>query len=729
MSWPRLADLGRLPIPGTDGPAHVRFTPDGSALTYLQAAEAGSLVQSLWLHDLASDERTLLASPLDQQTDDAQLTHRERLDRERRRATALGVTDYAWLSSGPQPVLLVPLGGMAFVGDGATDLRPVAGVSGADAMVGSPDGRHVAFVRDGDLWLAATDDGPARRLTEEADDGVFNGLAEYAAAEELDRFDGVWWSSDSRQIAFAHVDERAVPRFPIAHLGDAAPIHEEHRYPFAGGPNAAVSLRIANVAGGPNLHVPLPLAEGDYLARVVAHPGGGWLAAVLPRAQQSLAWFRVAPDAGVRHAWTESADPWITLDGDTRVLPDGRVLRTTERTGYRHLELRSADGADATQLTAGEWSVTSVAHVDAAGGRVYFHGHADGATEQHLYQVGLTEPAPVTRPERLTPEAGWHAAVFSDDGSRWVDAWSDLDHSTTIVLHETAGVGDGRIIVRPSREAAEMGLEAPELLELEAADATTRLHAALYRPAPGHDDPPPCVVWVYAGPHQQYVKREWTTTVHPLRQYLARAGVAVLVVDGRGSKDRGLAFEAPIHGALGNAEVADQAAALRQLIERGEIDAGRIAITGGSYGGFMTLRAMALEPELFRVGVAVAPVTSWDGYDTAYTERYLGTPEGNPEAYRTSSALEVAHRITGRLLVIHGAIDENVHLRHSLRLVAVMQDLGRDVELVILPADRHKTRTAGGLSTRDRRTVRHLLEGLEVPLPAELTPDQAASGS
>ncbi len=718
MSWPRLADLGRLPIPGTDGPASIRFTPDGSAITYLQA-DAGSLVQSLWRQDLATGGRTVLVAPAPDQGAGTELTHREQLDRERRRATALGVAEYAWLTAGPVPMLLVPMrgGAVALVGDAGP--RQVSGVQAAEAVIGSPDGRLVAFVRDGDIWLTPIDGGEPRRLTADAGDGVFNGQAEYAAAEELDRFTGLWWSCDSRHIAFAHVDETSVPRFPIAHLGDAAPFHEEHRYPFAGGPNASVSLRILEVASGRSHDVALPMQPDDYLARVVPHPVDGWLTAVLPRAQRSLHWLRVAPDGTARHLWTEAAEPWINLDHDTRILPDGRILRSTERTGFRHLELRGSDGQPLGRLTGGDWSVTSVAHVDATGGRVYFQGHADGATEQHLYEVPLDTPAPVVSPRRLTSEPGWHAATFSDGGGQWLDAWSDLASSPRLILHDAAR-GSGRPIMGPSLTASGLGVSPPELVELRAADGETVLHAALYRPEARGKAPPACVVWVYAGPHQQYARREWTTTAHPLRQYLARAGVAVLVVDGRGSKDRGLAFEGPIRGRLGEVEVQDQAAAVRQLADRGEIDGARVAITGASYGGFMTLRAMAEEPELFKAGVAVAPVTAWDGYDTAYTERYLGLPDADPDAYAASSVLGRTERLQGRLLLIHGAVDENVHLRHSVRLVAELQDAGRDVELVILPADRHKTRTASGLTTRDRRMVRHLLEGLGVPLPDEL---------
>ena len=475
--------------------------------------------------------------------------------------------------------------------------------------------------------------------------------------------------------------------------------------------------------------VPLPMEPGDYLARVAAYPLGGWLVAVLARGQRSLAWLHVADDTTVRALWTETADPWINLDRDTRVLADGTVLRSTERTGFRHLELRDRDGTLGAQLTGGQWSVSSVAHVDTTGGEVFFHAHVHGVTEQHLYAVPLRPAAPVTRPERLTAEPGWHTATFSLDGARWIDTWSDLQTAPRLALHERRATDGGRSLVEPTLTAAALGVRPPELLQVTAADGTTPLQCAFYRPDGDDGRPPPCVVWVYAGPHQQYVKRAWETSVHPLRQYLARLGVAVMVVDGRGSAHRGLAFETPIRGQLGRVEVQDQATAVRQLAERGEIDAGRIGITGGSYGGFMTLCAMALEPGLFRVGVAVAPVTSWDGYDTAYTERYLGTPASNPDAYVASSALATASGISGSLLLIHGAIDENVHLRHSIRLIAELQAAGRDVELVVLPADRHKVRTPSGLSTRDRRTVRHLLEGLGVPLPDELVSGQAATGS
>jgi dipeptidyl-peptidase-4 len=464
--------------------------------------------------------------------------------------------------------------------------------------------------------------------------------------------------------------------------------------------------------------VPLEIGDG-YLAMVVAEPSGGWLVALLPRDQRTLRWLRVTPSGQARELWTEAASPWINLDHDTRLLRDGRILRTTERSGFRHLELRAADGGAGPVLTAGEWMVTQVVHVDERRGEVLFIGTLDGAVERHLYAVSLHAAEPITRPARLSAEAGWHEVVVSHDGMRWVDTWSTAERSPEVVLRHRDG--DAVVVVHRASETAEsLGIRAPSLFRLVAGDGSTRLDAALYRPAQPAATPPPCVVWVYGGPHFQYVTRSWYVSQEGLRQYLAQCGVAVLVVDNRGAAGRGLAFEGAIAGHLGSVEVADQVAAVRQLADAGEIDAGHVAITGTSYGGFMTLMCLIQHPEVFGAGVAVAPVTDQAGYDTAYTERYLGDPNTDPAAYERSSPLPRAAELPESLLLIHGAIDENVHLRHSIRLTAALQAAGRQVELVILPADRHRPRTPDGLRTRDARTVAHLLTHLGVPLPDEL---------
>jgi dipeptidyl-peptidase 4 len=541
-------------------------------------------------------------------------------------------------------------------------------------------------------------------------------VAEFIGAEELDRFEGAWWSADSRSIAYARVDERPVPPIEIGVDGSAA--GERHHYPFPGGPNARVRLRVTPASRARSRDVDLGMGPDDYLARVVPHPGGGWLAAVLPRDQRSLRWYRVAASGSAVPLWVEHGDPWINLDDDTRVLADGRILRSSERSGHRHLVLRTPDGSTDRVLTAGDWVVTGVVGVSERRREVLFMATRDSVLERHLYAVSLDAEAPAEEPHRLTVEPGWHEVVASPDGERWIDTWSDLDRSTSVRLCSRDGVVD--VIYPAFTSAAAEGLTPPALLDLVAADGKTPLSAAVYRPRRRRGEPaPPAVVWVYGGPHAQSVKRSWEMTVQRLRQYLCQAGAAVVVVDNRGAAFRGVSFESGIAGHLGGIEVADQAAAVRQLAARGELDPTRVGIVGGSYGGFMTVMAMAREPELFKVGVAISPVAEWAGYDTAYTERYLRTPAADPEAYRRSSAITHANEVRGDLLLIHGTLDENVHLRHSLRLREALAAAGRPVELVELAGQRHRVR-GSAIGVREKRTLVHLLRGLGLPIPGEL---------
>jgi dipeptidyl-peptidase-4 len=703
-----------------DAPGSVVFAPDGQSLTYLWSADA-SLVRSLWRHDLATGERTLIAVPIPEITREETLSREDQLRRERTGTSELGVTAFAWATDASEPTLLVPMGGRLFVSwgvDGEHSVREIPGVEQASEAFLSPDGSFVSYSINGDLHVAPVRGGAPLRITDDAEPGVFNGLAEFVAAEELGRFEGAWWSADSRSLAFAHVDERGVPPFTITHVAGREPADEVHHYPFAGGPNAHVSLRVASVTGAGSPDVDLGMRPDDYLARVVAHPAGGWLAAVLPRDQRSLRWHQVGSDGSAEQLWVEEGDPWITLDADTRVLADGRILRSTERSGFRHLELRAADGGRERVLTTGEWVVTGVTAVSSSRREVLFTATRDGALERHLYAVPWDAPDPISEPKRLSTEPGWHALVASPDGERWIDTWSDLRSAPRVSL--ATRDGDTQVLHPSSTTAEEEHLEPPILVGLLAADGRTPLHAAVYRPSGRTTDGPvPAVVWVYGGPHSQYVKAVWEMTVHRLRQYLAHSGATVVVVDNRGTAFRGSSFEAPIDGRLGQVEIADQAAAVRQLAQRGELDIERVGIMGGSYGGFMAILGMALEPALFRVGVAISPVAEWSGYDTAYTERYLGTPRENPDAYLHSSALTHVERVRGDLLLIHGTADENVHLRHSTRLVEAFRAAGREVELVTLPEQRHRTRGTA-IRERDRLTARHLLRGLGLPVPEEL---------
>ncbi len=705
-----------------DAPGSAVFAPDDRSITYLYSRD-GSLVRSLWRHDLVTGERSLLADPLPETTREETLSRQEQVWRERTATSELGITEFSWAGTDAEATLLVPMAARLFVrrgADGEAGLREIPGVSEASGARLSPDGSSVSYTSGGDLYLAGIRGGTPKRLTDDAGPGIFNGLPEFVAAEELERMAGAWWSADSQAIAFAHVDERAVPPLTIRHEPGHDPVDEVHHYPFPGGPNAVVTLRVMAVGGGAWREVALGMQPDDYLARVIPRPAGGWLVAVLPRDQGSLHWHRVAVDGSAQPLWVESGDPWINLDDDTRVLPDGRILRSTERTGFRHLELRTPDGRLERVLTAGDWMVTDVVGVTPSRREVLFRATRDGVLERHLYAVSYDTAESSHDPERLTAEPGWHELVAGADGERWIDIWSDLRHAPRLSVVTRGGAS--QLLHESSTTAEAAGLDPPELIELKAADGATPLQVAVYRGASeeGSEAPPPAVVWVYGGPHRQYVQRSWEQMVQfPQRHYLAQAGATVIVVDNRGTAGRGLAFESAIHARLGWNEVADQAGAVRQLADRGLFDPGRVAIFGGSYGGHLTILAMAFEPNLFTAGVAIAPVTEWTSYDTNYTERYLGQPTANPDGYRESSALTHAGKVRGGLLLIHGSVDENVHLRHSLRIQEALRQAGHETELVQLPEQRHRVRSEA-IRERDRRTMAHLLGALGLPRPDEL---------
>jgi dipeptidyl-peptidase-4 len=720
-----LADVVRQPAPGLDAPVKPRLGADGRALTYLQGPP-GSIVRSLWLHDLEVGERWMLAAPADRtaSADGVAVSREEELRRERLRERGAGITDYQAADDG---TLLVPLNGQLLIGHADARrgaLRPLLGIDGVlDARL-SPDGRHVAYVCGGDVHLVSSRGDDARRLTQDAEPGVTNGLADYIAAEELDRHVGMWWSADGEQLAFVRVDERAVPTYLIQHLAEEQVRAEVHHYPFAGGPNARATLQLAGLDGTLIGPLELGMEPDDYLARVVAHPAGGWLVGVLPRAQRSLRWLRVERNGTTRELWVEHATPWLNLDHDTRVLADGRILRSTERTGFRHLELLTADGQPERQLTSGEWVVTEVVHVDETRGDVLFMATRDTVLERHLYTVALAGG----EPRRLTEAPGWHHVTFSADGSVWADTWSALDHAPALAVRFRDAARAPIRIHEPSATASSLELAVPELREVKAADGATSLHAAVYHPEGSRTSsatPPPAVVWIYGGPHSQKVANDWALTVELHRQVLRQLGFVVVVVDNRGTFFRGLAFEAPLWRQLGEVEIADQAAAVDQLAAAGVLDPRRVGITGGSYGGFLTLMAMLRRPDLFRVGVAAAPVTEWRLYDTAYTERYLDTPAANIEGYDASSLLPRAVDLAGEALVVHGLVDENVHFRHTARFLAALAEADRDVELLVFPEERHGERRPAARRQRQRKALAFLCRHLGQPIPPGALADGA----
>ncbi len=690
-----IADVASYPRPGMDAPGMVGFTPDSKAVTWLHAADGG-LVRSLWRIDIETGERSVIAGP----GADAPMSREEELLRERTRTRELGVASYAWATDAESPVLMIP-GPVVRVSVDGEPLRELDGTQGALTPTLSPDGTQLSFVRAGELHVIAVDgDSEATQLTSGAEDGLTHGLADYIAQEEFGQLRGHWWSQDGR-IAYLRVDERHIAPYPIVHQGGDEVDVETHRYPFSGDANADVSLWVVPASGGDAVAMPLPTEDG-YLVRVAWWPdgrGGQRLVAQwIDRDQKRLQLIRYDGEFPVTLI-DERQEPWVNVADDARGLDDGTFLWSSEATGFRHLSLHAFDGAVIRTLTGGEWMVDGVIGVDQDNGWVYFSSTRGSPIERHVERVSLEEGAI----ETLSPAGGVHGASQSRDGKWLAMLDSSLNDPPAISLVAADG-SNRQSMYQADVSASDLGLPAPELRAFSAPDGTT-LYGALYRPE--GEGPHPLLVAVYGGPHAQTVLDAWGLTVDLRAQYLAQQGFLVLKLDNRGMAGRGLEFEAHLHRRMGTIEVDDQAAAVEQLAAEGLADRDRIGIYGWSYGGYMTVMSMLRRPDLFKVGVSGAPVADWDGYDTGYTERYMGTPQNNAEGYREGSLLTHADKLRGQLLLIHGGVDENVHFRHTARLITALTAADRDYDLLMFPAERHMPRDQAGLEYQERRVARY----------------------
>ncbi len=698
-----IEQVAKFPRPGLVIPMRLGFTPDSSAVTYLQSADGG-LALSLWRYDIATGKRRVIAGPPPPRV----FSRDEELRRERMRLREVGVTDYAFAPKAAVETLVVPMGGGVRVSVSGGELRDVPGTRDAIDPRLSPDGTKLAFVRDGDLYVIDLSTDALQRLTFDATEGLTNGLAEFCAQEELDRSRGFWWDDAGTRIAFAQADERHVPLYPIVHQGKDAVEVEYHRYPFAGEANAQVRLGVVELADGAITWMDTGDDPDFYLARAGFAPGGKLSAQTLSRDQRDL---RLVTFDGreQRQLIHEHSEPWLNLDGDTRFLKSGEILWSSERTGARHLSLYSEGGDEIRLLTSGDWVVTGVIGIDEERRYVYFSSTIEGVSERHVCRVSL-DGGDV---ERMTTAPGWHSGVLSPDGV-WLIVTSQARRSApSVALVATDGSRTVTLCANEGATAEELGLAVPEIVSFLAEDGT-ELFGMLYAPAnlqPGQRYP--VVVSVYGGPHVQRVSDDWIATVDLRAQYLSQQGFGVLKVDNRGGFNRGLAFEAALNRNLGSVEVRDQVAGVRWLTaNRAWADTSRVGVYGWSYGGYMTLMCMAKAPEVFSVGVAGAPVTSWDGYDTAYTERYMGTPRNNPDGYREASVMTHVEGLAGKLLIVHGMIDENVHFRHTARLLVALASAGKEYELLVYPEERHMPRDQKGLEDQERKVFGYFAKHL-----------------
>jgi dipeptidyl-peptidase-4 len=663
-----------------------RLSPDGKLVTLLRNREQDRDRYDLWAVDATTGEARMLVDST-RFGSGAQLSEEEMMRRERARiAGTRGIVDYRWAPDGRS--ILVPLDGDLFLADLSGGVRRLTQTeqSELDATV-SEAGKYISFVRDQNLFVVDTAGGAERQLTQDGRGPVTWGVAEFVANEEMDRDVGHWWSPDDRYIAVARVDESNVRLVTRTAIGAEGTRVFEQRYPLAGTPNAVVDLYVMRPDGGGRVKVDLGPNSDIYLARVNWTPdGNALLVQRQSRDQKRLDLLRVDPATGRSTLlFTETSPTWLNLHDNLRTLSDGSLIWSSERSGYSHLYRWR--GGQWTQLTRGNWVVGQVKGVDEQAGRIYFTGNADTPLEQHLYWVSLTRPG---APQRVT-EAGWWNNVEMDEAARRALVYrSSPTQPGQVYLAGT----DGRRIawieenaVRPGHPYAPYlaSHRQPSFGTIPAEDGTA-LHYEMLTPRLEPGRRYPVFVEVYGGPGVQRVARDWSGSRH---QYLVDQGWIVFMLDNRGSANRGKAFEDHLYHAMGDVEVRDQLAGLEWLKRQPFVDGGRVAVYGWSYGGYMVTKLLAAAPGAYAAGIAGAPVTRWELYDTHYTERFLGNPSQDPAPYQRSGSIANAGRITDPLLIIHGMADDNVVFENSTVLIGALQAQGRPFDLMVYPGATH----------------------------------------
>jgi dipeptidyl-peptidase-4 len=700
-------------------PVRATPTPDGKAVLFLRA-QARVPQLRLYEFDVATGRtRELLTPEQILKGAEEQLSPEEKARRERMRISVGGITSFELSEDGA--TLLVTLSGRLYAIDRAKgSVRELQTAPGTllDPKF-APNGRMIAYVRDHDVYVYNLRTDKERRVTRGGSERLTHGLAEFVAQEEMGRFSGYWWSPDSRFIAYEEADVSGVE---VWHVADPArPEQAAHPsyYPRPGKANVKVRLGVVSIRGG------TPSSGSNTLLGATAAPAGGpfltpqtrgllgdptrpggktvWIdwntdrypyladvqwkkkapltVTVQTREQQELVLLQADPASGrTRSLLTEDDPAWVNLHGGMpKWLEDGSgFLWISERGGGPELELRSPEGERVRVLVPKEAGLRYLVDADPKSGRVVYVASAD-PTQAGLFQVGLQGGKVVA----LSDDAGWHGASFSKDHS----VYTHWDASVGKMPRTLVRRADGSLIGELPGVAEEPPF-VPQV-ELTKVGGEPGFHAALVRPRgfdPGQRYP--VIVNVYGGPGGSMVVAMMGAWLRD--QWLADQGFIIVAVDGRGTPGRGREWERAIARQFGTVPLDDQVAGLKALGQRfPELDLDRVGIVGWSFGGYMAALAVLKRPDTFKAAVAGAPVVDWFDYDTHYTERYLGLPDQNAEAYKEGSLLTYASDLSRPLLLIHGTGDDNVFFRHTLRLADALFRAGKEFELLPLSGTTH----------------------------------------
>ncbi|WP_288334703.1 DPP IV N-terminal domain-containing protein [uncultured Porphyromonas sp.] len=552
----------------------------------------------------------------------------------------------------------------------------------------APRAKHAVAVRDNNLFLLLPD-GSSKQLTTDGTPTLVYGQSVHQ--NEFGIHGGLFWSPDGSRLAFYRMDQSMVSAYPLVHTNTRKATEEKLYYPMAGMPSHHVTLGIYDVASGKTTYIKTGEPKEKYLTNISWAPDSKTVyIAEVNREQNHMDLKAYDPATGdyIKTLFSEHNDKYIEPQWPMRFIPgrDKEFVWQTRRDGYTHLYRYNVDGKLLGQITRGEWEITD------------FLGFADGGK---TIVYSSTQLSPIDRviasvsidgrkTRILTPQAGWHVGQLSSDGKYLLDTYESLKTPTENRLLSVA-TGKPIATLYQSKDP-EAGFINPEITfgTIKAADGVTDLHYRLLKPT--NFDPAkkyPTIVYVYNGPHAQLVQNRFHAGCLGWDLYMATKGFVIFTVDGRGSAHRGAAFEQVIHRHLGKNEMADQMKGVDFLKSLPYVDADRIGVAGWSYGGFMTTNLMLTYPDVFKVGSAGGAVTDWARYEIMYGERYMDSPQDNPEGYKETNLSLRAGNLKGRLLLIHGTIDPTVVWQHTQLFVDACVKAGTYPDYMIYPEHKH----------------------------------------
>ena len=585
-------------------------------------------------------------------------------------------------------------GNLYVYGIGADRAVRVAAAVGDEPVPSfSPDGRLVAFVRDNNLFVSEVATGRETALTSDGTAKIHNGTLDWVYEEEIygrGQKKAYWWSPDSSRIAFLQIDDTSVHTYVTVDDIPYEPVVERWDYPRAGDPNPIVKVGVVAVTGAPSYWVDTSkYPDADRLiVRVGWTPDSRQVVYEVQNRVQTWLELNLAEAATgtTRTIFREGGKYWVASDdaGEPIWLKDGSFLWLSDRSGWRHLYHYRADGSLVRQVTNGKWELRSLYGIDEASGWIYFSGTERSYIGVDIYRVRLD----ASGFGRLSKADGTHTARFSTDFSRYIDFWSDASTPRQVRLHRNDG-SELRVLDENKVAAlSQYRLSKPEFLQVKTRDGFV-MEAEIIKPPDFNPSRRyPVYQFTYAGPQNPAVRNGWGGTEYIFHQLLAQQGIIVWICDNRTASGKGAESAWPLYRNFGELELRDIEDCLSWLKQQPYVDGSRVGIHGWSYGGYMTSYALTHSTS-FAMGIAGGTVADWRDYDTVYTERFMGLPDENAEGYRKSSPRWAAKDLHGALLLIHGAIDDNVHPQNTMQFAYELQRAQKPFQLMLYPKSRH----------------------------------------